>query len=81
MTDKKILAKRRELLKTIAAGSGVVIAGKSLPESWRRPVVDAVMLPAHAVTSARVFSGNNLQQGSLEVERPLLAGSHAAVCG
>lgn len=72
MADKKIPAKRRELLKTIAAGSGVVIAGKSLPDSWRRPVVDAVMLPAHARTSARRFSGNNLQ-ASLEVERPLLA--------
>jgi len=42
---------RRKLLKTIAAGSGAVITGKSLPESWKRPVVDAVLLPAHAQTS------------------------------
>lgn len=42
---------RRKLLKSIAAGSGVIVAGKSLPESWSRPVVDSVMLPAHAQTS------------------------------
>jgi hypothetical protein len=42
---------RRKLLKGIAAGSGAVIAGKTLPENWSRPVVDSVMLPAHAQTS------------------------------
>jgi len=42
---------RRKLLKSIAAGSGAIVAGKSLPESWSRPVVDSVMLPAHAQTS------------------------------
>ena len=42
---------RRKLLKNIAAGSGLVVAGKSLPESWTRPVVDSILLPAHAQTS------------------------------
>ena len=42
---------RRKLLNSLAAGSGAVIAGKSLPESWSKPVVDSVMLPAHAQTS------------------------------
>ena len=42
---------RRKILKSIAAGSGAIVAGKSLPESWSRPVVDSVMLPAHAQTS------------------------------
>lgn len=42
---------RRKLLKSLAAGSGAVIAGKSLPESWIKPVIDTVMLPAHAVTT------------------------------
>jgi len=42
---------RRKLLKSLAAGSGAVIAGKSLPESWTKPVVDSVLLPAHAQTS------------------------------
>ena len=51
MTDKKSSDSRRKLLKSIAAGSGAIVAGKSLPESWSKPVVDSVMLPAHAQTS------------------------------
>jgi|GEM_PF-1175315 len=51
MKDKKSGESRRKLLKSIAAGSGAIVAGKSLPESWSRPVVDSVMLPAHAQTS------------------------------
>ena len=51
MTDKKSSESRRKLLKTIAAGSGAVIAGKSLPEDWTKPIVNSVILPAHAQTS------------------------------
>jgi hypothetical protein len=51
MADKKSQESRRKLLKSIAAGSGAIVAGKSLPENWKRPVVDSVMLPAHAQTS------------------------------
>ena len=61
MTDKKSSESRRKLLKSIAAGSGVIVAGKSLPESWSRPVVDSVLLPAHAETSQtpdRTYSGD-----------------------
>jgi len=43
---------RRKLLKSLAAaGGGAFIAGKSLSETWSRPVVDSVLLPAHAQTS------------------------------
>ena len=55
MTDKKSSASRRELLKTIAAGSGAIVAGKTLPESWSKPVVDSVILLAHAATSPAHF--------------------------
>ena len=51
MTDKKSSESRRKLLKSVAAGSGAIVAGKSLPESWSKPIVDSVMLPAHAQTS------------------------------
>ena len=51
MSDKKSSESRRKLLKSIAAGSGAIVAGKSLPENWAKPVVDSVMLPAHAQTS------------------------------
>lgn len=51
MADKKPNDSRRKLLKSIAAGSGAVVAGKSLPESWSKPVVNSVLLPAHAETT------------------------------
>ncbi len=51
MTDKKSNDSRRKLLKSIAAGSGALVAGKSLPKSWSKPVINTVLLPAHAETS------------------------------
>jgi hypothetical protein len=51
MKNMKSSDSRRKLLKSIAAGSGAIVAGKSLPENWTRPAVDSVMLPAHAQTS------------------------------
>ena len=51
MTDKKSSESRRKLLKSIAAGSGAIVAGKSLPDKWTAPIVDAVLLPSHAQTS------------------------------
>ena len=51
MSGNQSKLSRRKLLKSIAAGSGAIVAGKSLPESWSRPVVDSVILPAHAQTS------------------------------
>ena len=42
---------RRNVLKSIAAGSSAVAVGKALPERWSKPVVDAVLLPAHAETT------------------------------
>ena len=49
---------RRKLLKSIAVGTGAVVAGKSLPDSWSRPVVDTVLLPSHAQTSLLSYSGD-----------------------
>jgi hypothetical protein len=39
---------RRKLLKTLAGAGGVVAAGALLPEKWTRPVVDRILVPAHA---------------------------------
>ncbi|MFW2439298.1 MAG: hypothetical protein ACN4GR_07990 [Arenicellales bacterium] len=55
---------RRNLLKGIAMGSGAVLAGKTLPDSWSRPVVDSVMLPAHAQTSFVGRSFTNVRRGT-----------------
>lgn len=51
MSKKDDGSSRRKLLKSIAAGSGAVVAGKTLPEKWTRPAIDSVLLPAHAQTS------------------------------
>lgn len=52
MNEKKSDSERRKILKSLTAGSGALALGKSLPDSWTRPVVDSVVLPSHAQTSA-----------------------------
>ena len=47
---------RRNLLRAFAIGGGTVITVKSLPENWIKPVVDSVVLPVHAQTSAPIGS-------------------------
>lgn len=56
MAEQK--SNRRTLIKSIVAGSGAALAGNSLPESWAKPIVDLVMLPAHAQTTGGGESGS-----------------------
>ena len=65
MTDSnsnvsKSNAARRRILKTLLAGGGVIAGAKALPEKWAKPVVESVVLPAHAqgspVTAPQVFT-------------------------
>jgi hypothetical protein len=51
MNDKKPDPQRRQTLKKILAGSSVVGASTVVPDAWVKPVVDAVVLPAHAQAS------------------------------
>lgn len=44
-------AARRRLLKCLTAAGGIAVTANQLPRRWTRPVVDAVLLPAHAQTS------------------------------
>ena len=48
---------RRKLLKTAAASSGLAVAATALPANWTKPVVDSILLPAHAQTSGAVVGG------------------------
>lgn len=42
---------RRRALKTTAAAGGAFLAGRNLPSEWTTPVVESVLLPAHAQTT------------------------------
>jgi hypothetical protein len=50
LTPKHSQARRR-LLKSLAAGGGVVAGATLLPDRWVKPVVDLVVVPAHAQAS------------------------------
>lgn len=45
--------KRRQLIRALGTG-GIVYS--ALPGEWRRPIVKAVLLPAHAQSSLAVYS-------------------------
>ncbi|MGA8260696.1 MAG: twin-arginine translocation signal domain-containing protein [Arenicellales bacterium] len=44
-------ASRRRLLKALTGTGGMMATGAVLPTKWVSPVVDSIMLPAHAQTS------------------------------
>ncbi len=48
MSNTKSNNTRRKLLKNVAVGSSAIITAKSLPEAWQKPIVNAIVLPAHA---------------------------------
>lgn len=83
---EKVRVSRRRLLSAIALGGG---AAAVLPERWVKPVVDAVLLPAHAqATMVQNFglysnqNGNNVQgrlsTGLLDRMAGFLVGTAAA---
>ena len=52
---------RRKLLKA----GGVVASSALVPEKWQKPVVDSIMLPAHAQTSTILIGAVVLRGGSV----------------
>ena len=52
MDDKaKSVESRRKVLRSLGGAAGALGAASQAPESWTRPVVESVILPAHAQTS------------------------------
>ena len=45
------VASRRKALKKIAIGGTLAVGASSLPSQWAKPIVDEIMVPAHAQTS------------------------------
>ncbi len=42
---------RRIILKTMLASAGVTTASGAMPAKWQKPLIEAVLLPAHAATT------------------------------
>ncbi len=80
MTDKKSNDSRRKLLKSIATGSGAVVAVKSLPESWGKPIVDTVLLPAHAQATQSSCSAGSITSTSNETEGVVILFDGESTC-
>ena len=55
---------RRKLLQGVLLGT--LAAPAVLPSRWSKPLVNAVLLPAHAQTSAAVCNANLTTQGPIE---------------
>ena len=54
---------RRAMLRKVLAASGVIAGSHFLPGSWVKPVIEKVVLPAHAQTSAATeYFGTRLTQ-------------------
>ena len=49
--DQRRARTRRKLVKTLVAGGGVAASVPMLPRQWKKPIVDTVLLPAHAQSS------------------------------
>jgi hypothetical protein len=49
--DTESVPSRREALKKIAIGGTIAFGGAALPPRWTKPIVDKVLVPAHAQTS------------------------------
>ncbi len=69
-SDTQSRQARRTLLKSIAGG-GVVTTAASLPAVWSKPVVDTVMLPAHATTTGNRIVGGGGGGGGVAMLAPL----------
>ncbi len=50
-TNTDLSQTRRSALKKMLVGTGVVAGAAALPDKWAKPIVDKVLVPAHAQTS------------------------------
>lgn len=54
---------RRLLVKSAIASGGVVVVAHGLSPQWSKPVIESVVLPAHAQTSTDSESSSNSSEG------------------
>lgn len=49
--NKSDQAERRKAVRRVLVGGGIITAGSQLPSKWTKPVVETVLMAAHAGTS------------------------------
>ena len=47
----QLMPGRRKLFRSVSTAGGLALSTTLMPQSWVRPVVDSVLLPAHAQTT------------------------------
>lgn len=78
-TNSTAKSRRRALNALVASGA---IAGFALPNNWKKPVVNAVILPAHAQTSPGGGGGGGRRPSegcALSINAAVLDGSSGAL--
>ncbi|MFT5114826.1 MAG: hypothetical protein ACI8P9_004168 [Parasphingorhabdus sp.] len=60
--DEKSSSRRRALATTVVASSAL-LAGRALPKEWVTPMVESVLLPAHAQTTSEDADGDSGSSG------------------
>jgi len=70
------LKTRRRALKSIIVASGVVAGSQVLSSKWTRPLVESVVLPAHAQTSLALSFSSGIVSTKLDLNQPWYAKSN-----
>ncbi len=65
---------RRKVLRNTLIGGAVISAG-AIPEKWRKPALEAVILPAHAATTDDTGSGS----GGITTAAPVTSTTSAPI--
>lgn len=51
---KRPVEERRRLLKVLVAG-GAAVTAYTLPSTWKKPIIDSIVIPVHAQSSVPTF--------------------------
>jgi len=67
----KVSKTRRGALKTASTGAFAAIAAAQIPGKWKQPVVNSIILPSHALTSAVSPGGGELTTTPAATTQPV----------
>ena len=67
---------RRKLIKSAVAGGVVVTAAELMPTNWTKPVIQSVVLPAHAATTMLTYTVTVTNNTTAQVLTPAVVVVH-----